>query len=1721
MRKIKRKVVSFVVVFSIMFQLLNLTGIAAAAAPYLNTDSYLIGLKNGKDLDKFIQKRGYQTKKTKRAKNINVLAVELNQNEMQNLQNDSDIAFVELDAAVEIASRGKVDKKHESVAKMQPQKQSIPWGIEDIGVIPALENRIVGKKIKVAVLDTGIAMHKDLRVAGGISFVEGVTGYQDDNGHGTHVAGTIAALNNDYGVVGAASKADIYSVKVLDETGSGTYGQVIQGIEWAIEKNVNIISMSFGGSVYSQALHEAIKQADAKGVLVIAAAGNAGAGQDTMVYPAKYPEVISVGAVDRNHAKASFSSTGPELDLVAPGVEILSTTFDGGYGVLSGTSMATPHVTGAAAALWSQNPGLVGENIKQKLYENATPLGNINEYGHGLVDLDRALGFESSPIVPPQPPAEPPQPSGEFNIIDQDQKFLEQNNKLLDLIQQAKDMGEVGLAKNIEKEYNELLIFNAQLHKVPSELNKFSKTDIALKNEAENNYYTGLKDSFLKLENQYTQVIGQFADQVANKANTIKNNISQVDPESTDVNLSSYEFVGDGQTIAPGGSATVSLRLFEAKTAVYINVFNVNTPSTIIASTTKTNLAANATVSYTWYTSTATPEGTYRIQYTYPNITTVEYFTIYVKKSTTIYTLSTNSPVDVSLGSGQYRLYTYKPSTSGMYKIFTGPYGGYGGSNDTYLELYSDPNLTNRIAYNDDANGTLFSEIRYELTGGTTYYVKLRHYSSTGSVYARLTATLEYAITTLSYAVPIDVDIASGGNKIFKFTPPSTGKYKINTTYFGGTSTSGVNDTILYLYSDVNLTNQIGYNDDSNGTLFSEIQYIMTGGTSYYIKLAGFGGGSVHARINTAVIPVPPFATLSNKTPVDISKPVGQEAYFKFTPSTSGLYRFFTEGYQGTGAENDTYLHLYSDMYLSNQLAYNDDVPNGPYGSLFSKIEYNLTAGTPYYIKVRHYSSSGVLTARFTVEDDFDSIKANATPKDWDQGISDNLSSRYDVDYYRLQVVDNTEDIRLYIDTNAIALEDSNSNTLARFVPGDQETLYSATIPGTYYAKVFYYSGAQSLSSNEVSSQAAAAYNARCLNAWIDINSVSKTAVVGTPGSLNKSMSISWRYSSSHPNTQVRIYNRDHSVLVYYKDYYNLPAGVNKITWNGTANANVEQEAVNIGGQWIARDGNYSVHIIPQDYLSIYFRKDIIVKNTSPVILIGGIGGSVLDSKYLLQNGSWSYDLAWLRATSQNEFINTRLALRYDSIAKTVSQNDPNSVVWPRSSNDGLDGVEYIAPDAYLLGKDHLYDDLMRDLEGLGYTAGLTMYGFPYDWRLSNNVHASALNNKIDEAIADSGSANVIIVSHSMGGIVTKEFLRQYPGNQYKINKWITLGTPHLGSPKAVKALIDGYNFDASLIISKEAGRRLAMHSPAVYQLLPSEKYYTVMGSSDYMLYYTVNGTSTQTKSYSTVSNVLSNVHTGAVDEYLNYQEGLQTLAQNYHSTWDSNISTVKMYQIVGDNVPTPLGWLYPTNVSSFYGLSTQEPAPLIGRGDGTVPRISGDAVGTNYNTTVYYYHGTTTHGALPTDPDVCQKVINIINGRESAPVNNITSTCNTAPLSLNAFTFDLQQGANLEVSSVDGQISKVSVESTGIKTQQGNIPIQVDCYGSKVWVYVPSDTAVSVTLNTTDQNEKELEIYEIRNGQYQNKYVARGKDRVNVENNLTNGTFVKGTDVLAGTAVQ
>ncbi len=282
------------------------------------------------------------------------------------------------------------------------------WGVQYIGGQPVHNQSINGTGVKIAVLDTGIDYtHPDLKdnYKGGYNFIANTSDPWDDNClsfyrtcHGTHVSGIIAAEHNGIGVVGVAPGASIYAVKVLDGGGFGSASTVLSGIEWAKNNGMNIISMSLESTENNTAVFDAVNAAYDSGILLVASGGNTGGGP--VLYPAAYDSVIAVTAIDQNGQRASFSPVDQKIEVAAPGVRINSTV-QGGYGFLSGTSMAAPHVTGVAALIFStkfadvNHDGLsdnkdVREIIRNSAFDAGIP-GKDDVYGYGLLDASKAL----------------------------------------------------------------------------------------------------------------------------------------------------------------------------------------------------------------------------------------------------------------------------------------------------------------------------------------------------------------------------------------------------------------------------------------------------------------------------------------------------------------------------------------------------------------------------------------------------------------------------------------------------------------------------------------------------------------------------------------------------------------------------------------------------------------------------------------------------------------------------------------------------------------------------------------------------------------------------------------------------------------------------------------------------------------------------------------------------------------------------------------------------------------------------------------------------------------------------------------------------------------------------------------------------------------------------------------------------------------------------------
>ncbi|MEC0307197.1 S8 family peptidase [Paenibacillus lautus] len=252
----------------------------------------------------------------------------------------------------------------------------IPWGIKQIKA-PQSWSVSTGHRMKIAVIDTGVDFaHPDLKysLTRGVNLVHRNIPPYDDNGHGTHISGTIAAANSTQGMIGVAPRSVVYPVKAFDHNGSAFVSDIILAIDWCVRSEIDIINMSFGMQTRSRTLLDIVGKANQAGVIIVASSGNDGK-RRTVDYPARYPQTISVGATDRNRKIPAFSNRGQFVDIYAPGDKIVSAWLQGKYHEMSGTSMATSHVSGAIALLLAQKPDLKKTaTIKALLRRTSSPL---------------------------------------------------------------------------------------------------------------------------------------------------------------------------------------------------------------------------------------------------------------------------------------------------------------------------------------------------------------------------------------------------------------------------------------------------------------------------------------------------------------------------------------------------------------------------------------------------------------------------------------------------------------------------------------------------------------------------------------------------------------------------------------------------------------------------------------------------------------------------------------------------------------------------------------------------------------------------------------------------------------------------------------------------------------------------------------------------------------------------------------------------------------------------------------------------------------------------------------------------------------------------------------------------------------------------------------------------------------------------------------------------
>lgn len=406
----KKRIIAILTATSITFAP-TVSILANVETPELEEKQYII-VTEDKEVYKEISKEVMEgiTNEASMLEENQIIVAELTEKEAAALDKEKDV-FVEEDIilsgstvedsieelTLEEAKKRKQEikqKKREALEKLEEETEikneeepEYEWNIQAVNADDAAEEAAV-RKVKVAVLDSGVDYVTGINLAGYVNFIEEEEElspiFQDLTRHGTGIASIISG-NGETGIYGVNPNAELYSVKVLDSENKAPLSRIIQGIYWCIEQDMDIINMSFGTSVYSKALEQAVKDAYDAGLLMVGAAGNDG---ETVEYPAAFQEVMAVAATDTKAEISEFSNTGDELEIAAPGEKIRVASFFDGNQVTHGTSIAVPHVTGAASLLWEKDLTKSNEFIRQLMTESAKEIEGTDECG--LLDVGYA-----------------------------------------------------------------------------------------------------------------------------------------------------------------------------------------------------------------------------------------------------------------------------------------------------------------------------------------------------------------------------------------------------------------------------------------------------------------------------------------------------------------------------------------------------------------------------------------------------------------------------------------------------------------------------------------------------------------------------------------------------------------------------------------------------------------------------------------------------------------------------------------------------------------------------------------------------------------------------------------------------------------------------------------------------------------------------------------------------------------------------------------------------------------------------------------------------------------------------------------------------------------------------------------------------------------------------------------------------------------------------------
>lgn len=429
MKKNRRMIKGLAVTIAVVFGITTIdasTGIAKTYADAATEAGYDITTDNGKKTDYVVvttddtayhylkksakENEVYDQTNNKKLENNQVMVLELTKKEAIQVEEMKGVESLEKDTRITANEEVAIDQ--EAVEQAVKTKQAMDlnqWNLEAVNMPDdqLVADTASGSAVKVAVMDSGITPLSGIEIAGTVDFanlgednVNENPLFDDPSGHGTGIAGMIAAKGKDSVLKGIAKDAQIYSVKVLDTQNQSTISKIVSGIYWCIDHNIDVINMSFGTAKYSETLKKAVEDASAAGIIMVASAGNRGEEAETMDYPAAYPEVLSVGAVNGEKQICSFTSKREDADIFAPGEKVWTQGVFQGLTAVDGTSIATAHVTGAVALLLQAYPKAGSNWIRQLLMSSSVQIDG--EENAGVLDITEALKAGKSFMVKEQ-----------------------------------------------------------------------------------------------------------------------------------------------------------------------------------------------------------------------------------------------------------------------------------------------------------------------------------------------------------------------------------------------------------------------------------------------------------------------------------------------------------------------------------------------------------------------------------------------------------------------------------------------------------------------------------------------------------------------------------------------------------------------------------------------------------------------------------------------------------------------------------------------------------------------------------------------------------------------------------------------------------------------------------------------------------------------------------------------------------------------------------------------------------------------------------------------------------------------------------------------------------------------------------------------------------------------------------------------------------------------